>query len=345
MAAAETESKDLLAKISSIKDQLTEEEIKGSLGKMLSYTSTAVSSGVPIYKVVEDVRALNKMNDYIGKVETLLNKLVKTSHTKEEIVKKTQDFHAKNATGVMSDFDFCPCIVLNEPNIDDTISEAEKIKKQILDALKDHQRQTSDNMIKDMWKASRVAAVLQFVKLYMAWKTISAASNVIEDKNKFTQINKNLQKMESMVMEFVEICDTRPEDKGIDRKMSRINTLFTSTVSKISSIEVKIKGHIERLEITSDYAAVDVFSSSTTAFSQAYQVWNAWENLSSPSKWLGLLSVGMHAAFSVGHAAVFVISQDKMKELRKELREAIYLQERLEDLRQQAEDALFGLRE
>lgn len=340
MSTAQSKPELNSEQLSALLNQLTDEEKKGNMGKIASYIDSALKSGLSIMKVVDSVLALNKMKSHVGRVESLLEKLIKTTNCREDIIKEAQEFHTKNCTGVMDNFDFGPHIELTRLDMPNDIDEGENIKTQILNVLKDQQRQASDNLILKMTKVNCVAATIQLMKIYMAWKTISAASNVIKDKNKFTLINKNLQRMESMVMELVEICETQPEDKSIDRRMTKINTLFTSTISKISDVEVKINGHIQRLELTADYAAVDVVSNSVTALSQGFQVWSAFGELSSPTKWLGIFNVAMHGVFGLANAAVFLISQDKLKELRKDLREAVYLRETLDDLRQQAEDAI-----
>lgn len=48
----------------------------------------------------------------------------------------------------------------------------------------------------------------------------------------------------------------------------------------------------------------------------------------------------MYTVFGLANAAVIKISQDKLKELRKDLKDALYLRDTLDDLRQQAVDAL-----
>ncbi|CAB4023658.1 Hypothetical predicted protein [Paramuricea clavata] len=186
--------------LSGIEDQLTGKEKKGHYGKMISYILSTVKAGCSITKVFDGLTALKKMKDHVGKVETLLDNLIKTSHSKEDIIKEAQNFHAKNCTGVMDNLDFGPHIDLMELNTASAESEAEKIKTPILNVFKDKQREASDNLIINMAKANAVATTVQFVKIYFAWKTISAASNVIEDKNKFVQINKNLQKMETFAL-------------------------------------------------------------------------------------------------------------------------------------------------
>lgn len=344
MATTESKSEPNFKDLSdAVKNQLTDEEKKGNLGKIANYIENAVACGFSISKVIDDVVVLNKINDHVGRVESLLDKRIKTTNSRHDILKEAQEFHTKNCTGVMDNLDFGPHIELTTLDMPNVANEGEEIKAQILNVLKDQQRQASDELIIKMAKANCVVAAIQFMKFFFAWKTISAASNVIEDKNKFALINKNLQRMESMVMELVEICETQPKDKSIVHKMMKINTLFTSTISKISDVEVKINGNIQRVELTADYAAVDVLSNSVSVLSQCFQLWSAFRELSSPTKVLGILNVAVYGVLGVANAAVLMISQDTLKKLRKDLREAVYLRETLDDLRQQAEDAIMNL--
>ena len=341
MATAESEPK---LDFDQYKDQLTDEEKKGSIGKMFSYITTVVSSGFSLSQVHDSIVAIENMKSYVGKFEALLENLIKDSKPKEDIIKEAQDFHAKNCTGLNGNFDFGPLIQLTALDTDEETCVLMEKMKTLLEDFKEKQQRASDDVIIKMGKADGIAATVQFVKLYFAWKAISAASNVLEDnKDKFKLINKKMQKMESMVTELVEICETQPEDKSIGRKMAKINSLFTSTISKISDIRVKINGHIQRIELVSDYAAVDIVSNTLTAASRGYQLWNVFESLSLPTKWLGAMTVAMFGFFGVCNAAVFVMSQDKLKELRKDLREANYLKETLVDLHEQAENAIMLL--
>ena len=341
MATTESKSEPNFKELSDAdKNQLTDEEKKGNKGRMESYIKSILGTGFPIAKVIDGVRTLNKMKDHVGRVELVLDKLIKTTNSRDDILKGTQEFHTMTCTGVMDNLDFGPHIELTTLDTANVGDEGEKIKAQILNVLKDKQRQASDELIMNLAKVNCAAAAFQLKKLHDAWKTILAASNVIEDKNKFALINKNFQRMESMVIKLEEICETQPDDKSIDRRMTKINTLFTSTISKISDVEVKINGHIQRVELTADYAAVDAISNSVSALSQCFQLWSAFGELSSPTKVLGILNVAVYGVFGVANAAVFMISQDTLKELRKDLREAVYLRESLDDLRQQAEDAI-----
>ena len=77
----------------------------------------------------------------------------------------------------------------------DKITKHEQTKNIILDAMKSFHQQESDKMISDMVKGSAFVAAFQSVKIYIAWKKILAASNVIEDRSEFDAVQKNLRKM------------------------------------------------------------------------------------------------------------------------------------------------------
>ena len=340
MATAESGPKLDLDESLVMQYQLTDEEKKGNLGRIISYILSAVQADCSIYKVYDDVMAMNKMKDHVLKVENLLDNLVEKFDCEEVMVKEFEEWQAQNRTAeVFGNFD-CPVIELTKLDTAGDVSAPEKIKTQIINRFKSHQQQASDDMVKNITKADSVVAAIQMVKIYFAWKAISAASNVIEDKDKFTQIKKNLQKMESMVMELVEICETQPGDKSIPRKTAKICTLFQSTTAKISDITVKINGLMQRLDLISDYAVVDALFHTATALTRAYQLWSVFQNLSSPTKLLGALSVAMYGMFGVANGTIFMISKEKLQELRKDLKEAIVLKETLNELFEQAEDCL-----
>ena len=342
MSIAKPETEKNFEQLSAVGNQLTDEEKKGNLGKMAYYIETVCKSGFSVMGVYDSLNALNKMNSHLGDVESLLDKLLKTTNSTDDIIKEAQEFHTKNCTGVMDNFDFGPHIELTRLDMPNDTDGREYIKTQILKVLKDQQQQQSDNLIVRMIETNCIAAAGQFFKIYSAWNTIKAASNVIEDKNKFTVINEKLQRMESMVIELVRICETHSEDMktSVMGKMAKINSCATKIITKINGIGIKINGHVKDLQSTTDHAAVDAVANSFTALSQGFQLWSTFQQLSSPTKWLGIFNVAMQSAFGLLHGAVFLISQDKLKELRKDLREADYLREVVENLWEEAENAI-----
>ena len=225
---------------------------------------------------------------------------------------------------------------LYEDIAQDKITKHEQTKDMILDAMKSFLQQESDKMISDMVKGSAFVAAFQSVKIYIAWKKISAASNVIEDRSEFDAIQKNLKKMEAMVTEFLDLCKRKPNDPSVNRKMMRINTLYTSTLGKISNLRVKIDGHIQCLDLQADYAMVDGAVNLATAATKGFQLWHTWSDLSSIAKGIGVASVAAFMALAFGNYKVYQLSQDALIDLRKNLNEVNRLQNMLQDLHDQA---------
>lgn len=143
----------------------------------------------------------------------------------------------------------------------------------ILDSVKRYQQDRSNDLISDMAKGSAVVASFQALKLFIAWKRISEASNLLEDTNEFTAINRNLERLQRMVVEFLDLCNREPDDNSIAQRNMRINTLFTSTLAKVSNLKVKIDGHIQRLDLLADYSAINGAMNIATAGTQAFQPW------------------------------------------------------------------------
>ena len=141
-----------------------------------------------------------------------------------------------------------------------------------------------------------------------------------------------MEKMKSMVEKFMKLCETQPKDTTIRALRMKIDMLYHYTISKISDIRLEINGHIQELDIVSSSAAIDSVCNTVTAVAKGYQLWNTFGNLSSLSKLLGVMSLGLHSIFVVWNAAVFVISQDELNELRKDLRHVNHLKEILDNL-------------
>ena len=174
----------------------------------------------------------------------------------------------------------------------------------------------------------------------MAWKTISTASNLIDSSpNEFSTINSKLQRMEQLVTDLVDTCERDPRNRGIPLKMGRINTHFNSTLSKISDLRIKIDGQIQRVDLMADYAAVDGVVNLVTAGTQGFQLFHTWNNLTSFTRGLALTSIAVFTGLAAANAGTYVLSQQTLKKLRRDLNEAVRLQNMLQDLFEQAEQA------
>ena len=327
-------------------DTLPEEEKNGNKGKIINYIVELFQGGWTLRQAAKNIGDLSTLGRHLEKIEKILDKL--TEDGKKAII-EALEFQKQNCTDAMRDHFYDTCSVSLDDLYDsvaaDRCSEHDKTKTMILDTIRSFHREESNKVITDMVKGSAAVAAFQAVKIYIAWKHISEANNVIKDPNKFTQINKNIERMENMVTEFIDLCERDSCDRKLDRKMVKINTLFTSTLAKISDLKVNINGNIQRLDLLADFSVVDGVVNSVTAASQAYQVWHAWQNLTSFTKVIGVASVVVFAGLAAGNAKIFFLSREKIAELRKDLNEAVRLQEALQDLHDQASGAFESLEE
>ena len=327
-------------------DDLPEGEKTGNMSKIISYIVELGQSGWAFRQAYKNVGELSTLGQHMERIESILERL--TDDGKEAIL-EALDFQKKNCTEAMKDCYYDTCNIsleeLYESVARDKCSKHDKTKQMILDTIKSYHENESNNMITNMVKGSAMVAAFQMVKIYVAWKQISAASNVIEDPNKFMAIKRNLQRMEEMVTEFLDLCERDPKDKRLDRKMTKINSLFASTLGKISDLKVTINGHIQRLDLLGDYAAVDSVVNLATAGTQAFQLWHTWERLTSFTKSIGVASVAVFTGLAAANLATFYLSRDKLAELRKDLHEAVRLQSMLEDLHDQAAQVIEELKE
>ena len=186
----------------------------------------------------------------------------------------------------------------------------------------------------DMVYGSAFVAVFQCVKLFMAWKTISSSSNLIDSNPvDFTAINSKLQRMEQLVTEL-DLCERHPNNRANPLKMVRINTHFNSTLAKISELRIKIDGQIQRVDLVADYAAVDGVVNLATAGTKGFQLFHTWNNLTSFTKGIAIASIALFTGLAAANAVAYVLSQNTLKKLRREFNEAVLL---LQDLLEQAE--------
>lgn len=335
--------------LQSIRSQLSEEEKKGKLGRMLSYAFDIIQGGWSFRQAMLNLAQLQSVNQHLEKVENMLAENVeKLAADGKKAILEVLKYQKRNCTEEMvshylDQYDFS-LEEYYENTAMDKITEHEKTKKLIIDGMRSYRQAKSDKLIKDMVKSSALVAVVQLLKIYCAWDKISKASNVTEDKNLFTTIYQDLENMENKVAELLELCEGRPIDHvGISLKMALINALFHSILGRITTLRITIDGHIQSLDIQADNSAVDGVVNALTATSQAYQLWYAWGNLSSATKLLGSASVAFFSGNAYGNYLTFKLSKETLKDLRKQMRETVELQDRLHLLHQQALNAIVAV--
>ena len=99
-----------------------------------------------------------------------------------------------------------------------------------------------------------------------------------------------------------------------------------------------IDGHIQCLDLQADYSVVDGAVNLATAAThgQGFQLWHTWSDLSSITKGIGMASVAAFMGLAFANYKMYQLSQDALKDLRKNLNEVNRLQNMLQDLHDQA---------
>lgn len=336
---SQTVNMDEAAQFQRMRDDLPEEERKGNMGKILKYILELCQSGWSFRQALKNVGEICTLGEHIDTIEALLGKITEDG---KEAVLRAVDYQKKNASDALLQHYWdklgCSLPELYEHIAEDKITDHQKTRDAILNAIKDFQKKESNKVITDMVYGSAFVAVFQCVKLFMAWKTISSASNLIDSNpNDFTVINSKLQRMEQLVTELVDLCDRDPNNRAIPLKMGRINTHFNSTLAKISELRIKIDGQIQRVDLMADYAAVDGVVNLVTAGTQGFQLFHTWNNLTSFTKGIAFASIAVFTGLAAANAGAYVLSQNTLKKLRRDLNEAVRLQNTLQDLLEQAE--------
>ena len=226
-----------------------------------------------------------------------------------------------------------------------TIKEHEETMKLISDGMRSYHETESDKMIINMTKKFAATAVGQFLKLYISWKEISSASNVIGDSCEITMINKNLESMENMVTQLLRLCESNPNYIRLNLTMSNINTRYTATLHMISNLKVNIDGRIQRLDLLADTSVVDGVASAANAASQVYHLSHEWSNLTTFPKVLGVVSVALFTVFAVANFKTHQLSRSALEDLRVKLKEVAHLQIQLQDLLDKATLAVEAVEE
>ncbi|PFX22431.1 hypothetical protein AWC38_SpisGene13063 [Stylophora pistillata] len=324
-----------------MRNELPEEERDGNMGKILGYIADLCQSGRSFQQALTNVGDISTLGEHIETIKDMLENI--TEDGKEAILRAV-DYQKRNASEAMlehcrNQFGFS-LPELRERIAENKITDHQKTKDAILNAMKDFQKKESNKAITDMVYRSGPIAVFQFVRLYMSWKTISSASNLIESNpHSFSMISGSLQKMEQRVIELVEICERDPKNPKILKKIVVINSHFTSISSQINSLHIKIDGQIQRVNLMADYATVDGVVNLATSMTQGFQLLQLWDKLNSFTKGFGVVSVAVFMGFTAANAGTYVLSQQTLETLRRDMKEAVDLQNALQDLFEQAEQA------
>lgn len=336
----ETDRAFNVPELEKLKKELPNDEKTGNIRKVLDYILTSVFAGYSLTRASKNVENLQGIQYYKKEVGHLFDKLIQeSSQCNEKVEEKLAECADKwSVSSLWSSSNKCSSDL--KEILQRNAGNVEKVRDEVLNAIDEHHRSECNKAIKDMVKGNVLMAALYAVKLYMAWKRISAASNVIEDKNKFRQIENNIKELSEVVAGFVTICSTDPKQESIYDRMMLITSTYTLTLSLISDVRVEIDGHIQSLDLLGDVAVVDSAMSFATAAAHGYEVWSAWNNLRSPAKWLGVASTAIFTFFGVANAYAAVVTRQQLKQLREDFNNVNSFKRELDELYNKARRAI-----
>ena len=313
----ETEKAINVSQLEELNEQLPDDEKKGNIGKVLNYILAAVKAGWSLKRAFLDVESLRDVKHYKKEVGQLFDKLIQeNSQCNQKVEDKLAECANKwSVSSLWSSSDKCSDL---KDILQRNAGNVEKVRDEVLNAIDEHHRSECNKVIQDMVKGSALIAAFYAVKLYIAWKKVSAASNVIKDKNKFRQIEYNIKELGEMVAGLVTICSTNPKNEGINDRMTLITSTYTVTLGLISDVRVKIDGHIQSLDLLGDVAAVDSAMSFATAAAHGYEVWSAWNNLERLTKGVGVATTAIFTFFGLANAYTVVVTRQQLKQLRED---------------------------
>lgn len=190
-------------------------------------------------------------------------------------------------------------------------------------------------------KGMAALVLLQSLNMYMAWKRVSVAINYKKDEyeHEINRINQEVEKIQRLVNEFGDLQTQRSQSiRLVFRKLQRINKLCRSTLGKISSLKVKMNGEEQCLGLQRDQSYRNGTASLGNAANQAQGLCENWSDLHPVMKVFQGLCVVFHAWSAYKDYQKYQLSQDALKDLRNKLHEVTSLQDKVEDLLDEAEE-------
>lgn len=318
------ETADLIMKeVNLVEDKLPEEEKTGIKGQIIAFIK-ACTTCTDAWSFVESIKDIKEMNNLEKHMEKVKNLLDNTACGGKEAILRAYDYLKQH------------CPKLQELFLKG-VKKENIMKENILDAMKSFHKQQVQKMITSWAILSAVTAAIQFLKLFLVWNEVANASNVIPNPEKFASIEEKLKKMETMVTEFLDLCETTPDDvAGIELKYGDIGVEYDSIIGEIDDLKCKINEKIQPLRLLATSSKVDGYAHAANAVTGAYYLWRTWSVLTSPT--VRVLSAVMVFAFTglaFGSYKVTQLTHDKLKDLRKCLGEVNRVRAALVDLRRQ----------
>lgn len=141
---------DEAAQFQRMGDDLPEEERKGNMGKILKYILELCQSGWSFRQALKNVGEICTLGEHIDTIEALLGKITEDG---KEAVLRAVDYQKKNASDALLQHYWdklgCSLPELYEHIAEDKITDHQKTRDAILNAIKDFQKKESNKVITD----------------------------------------------------------------------------------------------------------------------------------------------------------------------------------------------------
>lgn len=205
----------------------------------------------------------------------------------------------------------------------------------ILEFLSQIKETKTNKLIQQMLFQSIAVVLTQYVSLYSAWVYISRASNVVRNEEKFRKIDKSLVEISEKIGEVRNLVRSNPNNRAIERKVTRIGTLCLKVLTLISETEAKINERIQKLYLYVDKTVDNMATNVVPILTEGLQLCLTWDVLKLETKLLGIGLATLRTAAIAGNAYVHYLSQKQLEELQQDQKKVNDLKEKLEKLQEE----------
>ena len=217
--------------------------------------------------------------------------------------------------------------------ISDTATRAD-----ILDALSKIKKTKTNSLFQHMVYQSIAVTVIQFYSLYSAWVFLSRASNVVKNEKEFKKIDECFAEIEKKMEEVRNLMKTDPENRAIEKKINRINTLCSKALKLISETEARIDGRIKKLYLYVDNAVENMTTNTVSLLTEGLQLCLIWDELTLGTNMFGIGVAALRSTVIAGNAYIYYLSQKQLEELQQDQQKVTALKEELDKLQKQIEE-------
>lgn len=134
------------------------------------------------------------------------------------------------------------------------------------------------------------------------------------------------------------LMKTDPENRAIEKKINRINTLCSKALKLISETEARIDGRIKKLYLYVDNTVENMTTNTVSLLTEGLQLCLIWDELTLGTKMFGIGVAALRSTVIAGNAYIYYLSQKQLEELQQDQQKVTALKEELDKLQKQIEE-------